>query len=362
MSKLPNNLSTKELEALLAKKNSHNNDLDDFEKEALDGFAVLDNDEDAIALKEKLDTRIHSEVFSKEKKATPLYWLAAAGLLLVIGLSVFFMVNNQALETKKSDLAIASPKIASQEEIPNVINQEQSSAATIELKKSNSTTNLNDDKKPTASLAAREKAADLGLANKQQPITAAAYDMENEVEERKEVMTTPPVQTTSSVLADEMLANKDSDQGQNDGVGNNNDKKLAEGTTAASGAVTKNESKRQKQAAPEIASSVGANEPFKNKESLAIANTNCFYIGGEAALTKEVKQKLAIMKITAPFSARLFITKKAKVEKVEFIDNTAVTADEQKLITAALNSLKDFRIIKWPKNTTLIEYSFVFKP
>lgn len=364
MSKSPNNnLNTKELEALLAKKNSHGEGLDDFEKEALDGFAKLDNDEDAIALKEKLDTRIHSEVFSKEKKSTPLYWLAAAGLVFVIGLSIFFMLNNQALETKKSDLAIAALKKAPQEEIPNVINQGQTSAAPIETKKSNSKTNLEEDEKKLASSRAIEKTSDLVVAAKQQPIkTALAYDAETEAEEQKEVMAAPPFQTAKGVLEYEIPANKDNDEGQNDVASNYDDKKIGGVTKAASGSVDNNESKKQKQAAPEMTSSVSFTQPSKNKENLSTTNANCFYVGGETALNKEVKEKLASKKITTAFSATLFINKKAKVKKVEFANSKAITADEQKIITAALTSLKDFRIVKWPKNTNLIEYSFVFKP
>ena len=364
MSKSPNNnLNTKELEALLAKKNSHGEGLDDFEKEALDGFIMLDNDEDPIALKEKLDARIHTEVFSKEKKSTPLYWLAAAGLAFVIGLSIFFIVNNQALETKKSNLAIASPKKAPQEEIPNVINQEQTSAAPIELKKSNSATHVEDDEKKLTSSRAREKTSDLVVAAKQQPITTAlAYNAETEVEGQKEVMAAPPVQAAKGVLEGEIPANKDNDEGQQDVVSNYDDKKIGSITKEASGSVAKNESKKQKQAAPEMASSVSFAEPSKNKENLPTTNANCFYIGGETTLNKEVKEELASKKITAAFSATLFINKKAKVEKVEFTDSKAITADEQKIITATLTSLKDFRIIKWPKKTNLIEYSFVFKP
>jgi hypothetical protein len=100
----------KDFEDLLKSlKTKKTDDLDDFEREALEGFEALGSEEDAISAKNELDEKIRSELFTEEKRRRPVvYWFAAAGLLLVIGLSVLFVRNNK--EINNSDVAAVEQK------------------------------------------------------------------------------------------------------------------------------------------------------------------------------------------------------------------------------------------------------------
>src|SRR4051812_26571287 len=62
---------------------------DDFEREALEGFSLLGNDEDILAAKKDLDQRMQP-VLAREKKSR-VYWYAAAALLIVCGFSIFIL-------------------------------------------------------------------------------------------------------------------------------------------------------------------------------------------------------------------------------------------------------------------------------
>ncbi|MBP7808054.1 MAG: hypothetical protein KA163_02060 [Bacteroidia bacterium] len=67
--------------------------LDDFEKEALEGFDSLENVELAKNLTDSLNKKIDEKYLNKEggNKKGMMYLSMAAGLVLVVGLSIFFM-------------------------------------------------------------------------------------------------------------------------------------------------------------------------------------------------------------------------------------------------------------------------------
>jgi hypothetical protein len=89
-----NHKYTKNLDELLSKSQSGSEDLDAFEQDALEGFAMLKNTEEAKALKEATDARFKREVMSESKGTLTirLFWSAAAGIALLIGLVVVFKV------------------------------------------------------------------------------------------------------------------------------------------------------------------------------------------------------------------------------------------------------------------------------
>ncbi|MBA2612008.1 MAG: hypothetical protein H0U95_08560 [Bacteroidetes bacterium] len=95
------------LDQLFNKAKADKQSLDDFEKDALAGFDMLGSEKEAANLKASLDTRIKKELFEKEEEKNPkIYWWAAAGLILVVGLSVLFVMNNNDSVNKAHDLAI----------------------------------------------------------------------------------------------------------------------------------------------------------------------------------------------------------------------------------------------------------------
>lgn len=88
------NKHTPNSEELLKRLNSNDSSgLDDFEKEALEGFDSLENVELAKNLTDSLNKKIDEKYLNKEggNKKGLMYLSMAAGLVLVVGLSIFFM-------------------------------------------------------------------------------------------------------------------------------------------------------------------------------------------------------------------------------------------------------------------------------
>lgn len=90
--------------------------LDDFEKEALEGFDSLDNVELAKDLNASLHKKIDERYFQKESggnKRGMTYLSIAAGLVLIVGLSIFFMnimgdKKEMAMEAAPSSEVVAN--------------------------------------------------------------------------------------------------------------------------------------------------------------------------------------------------------------------------------------------------------------
>lgn len=86
------NKHTHNSEDLLKRLNSNDSaGLDDFEKEALEGFASLENPALAQSLNKQLDAKLNEVYFEKKSgKGTFFYLSMAAGLVVVVGLSILF--------------------------------------------------------------------------------------------------------------------------------------------------------------------------------------------------------------------------------------------------------------------------------
>jgi hypothetical protein len=95
-------------------RKSDSDSLDDFEREALEGFNSLESQQEAHDLQKKVEQRVQKELFAGEKKSRPfVYWYAAAGLFLVVGLSVYFILNKSDLDNKKNVAALEESAHAS---------------------------------------------------------------------------------------------------------------------------------------------------------------------------------------------------------------------------------------------------------
>lgn len=108
-----NPLSSEELFQLLGQKsNAETNfdDMDDFEKDALEGFSMHSNPEKARALTEELNIAISKKVTEEKggQKNRVIWFSAAASIVLIIIVSVFFF--NQTKQESNSNLALNESK------------------------------------------------------------------------------------------------------------------------------------------------------------------------------------------------------------------------------------------------------------
>jgi hypothetical protein len=111
------NKHTPDSEELLKRLNSNDsNGLDDFEKEALEGFDSLDNPELAKNLTDSLNKKIDENYFQKEggNKKGLMYLSMAAGLVLIVGLSIYFTNIMGDKKEMAMDQATPSEKIANE--------------------------------------------------------------------------------------------------------------------------------------------------------------------------------------------------------------------------------------------------------
>ncbi len=111
MSKPVDNKHTKNLDELLEHLHKPGDDLDAFEQEALEGFATLENKQEALEMKQRLDERME-EKFSKKRKPLFIYWSAAAGIALIIGLIFLTQTNKDLNSEGLADSSVLSEKQA----------------------------------------------------------------------------------------------------------------------------------------------------------------------------------------------------------------------------------------------------------
>src|ERR1700741_1096245 len=95
--------SKEELLKLIKEGKNAPADMDEFEREALEGLKLLDKPD----VLNDLDAEIDSIVAKEKKKKTIYYFSAAASLVLIIGLVLFFK-NGVAPDITKNEKSIAS--------------------------------------------------------------------------------------------------------------------------------------------------------------------------------------------------------------------------------------------------------------
>jgi hypothetical protein len=172
-------LSTEELFQMLDKKSNAEinfDDLDDFEKDALEGFSMHSTPEKAMVLTEELNVAISKKVADEKggQKNRVIWFSAAASIVLIIIVSVFFF--NQTKQESNSNLALNESKeitsapsvIESQKPIETDIN---SNSVAGESKTTN-TRNAED--------VSVVKDAEMGPGTKQMPLQSVALS-ENQI-------------------------------------------------------------------------------------------------------------------------------------------------------------------------------------
>jgi hypothetical protein len=133
------NKHTPDSDELLKRLNSNDSSgLDDFEKEALEGFDSLDNIEQAKQLTNELNRKIDETYFEKKEggnKKGIMYLSMAAGLVLIVSLSVF-LINYLGVDKKEMAM---SPETKTSEQIANEVAKPNDIAPAEEPKKETET-------------------------------------------------------------------------------------------------------------------------------------------------------------------------------------------------------------------------------
>jgi len=317
----PANENNKPLKELLNKQQAD----DAFEQEALEGFSALGSDE-AMKAKERLDARIYPAVFSDQKSRAG-YWLAAAGLLLVIGLTVYFISNGSGAPSK--DLALSteqrheelSPALPEQKIMPAPAKEEKTARPVAEPK-------------PAAAPAkevATERADKKEINSKLQSAAPAA-----------EPEAAPDVAAVEKEPAPIAMGKKAGQEGAA------MDAVQSPPTAFTSQSMDLAKDKEETNTFKPAISAPQPREAGRKSKSPAAAHANILadsapvYAGGDNALQKDLKEKLAAKQLLHPFEAILYLNSGNRVESVKFENCRDLTAEQQKQITEILKTLDKF--------------------
>ena len=360
MSRQTNNNKDQKLKALLDQQASHQEPEDGFEKEAREGFAMLEGPEAAFDLKADLDEKIGQTLFSRKHAAsTRSYWMAAAGLVLAIGISAYFILASEKNQMQEMAVAesirpnydsIAAPVAAehSYEEKAAVLESAPASRNSNEMAGYSAKTAPAPDQQAAKAAAPAKEAnmpqAEVALA----PKGTAGYDA-----------------LPSNSKDEEELAEKDADKMSEKEIKADDD---AKPLAVATEKKIKESKKRAKQAptytlnatasSPVTISESSASYNWEGKKQMAdsVASQNCYYEGGDAALHKQLTQRLKEKGLDRHFAATLFIAFNARVSKVEFTGAKGISEEEQNEITYVIQSLDQFRFRNKPGKAEVAEY------
>lgn len=419
------------IDQLFNKAKADDQNLDDFEKEAMAGFDMLASKEEANELKAALDKRINEEVFIKKESHNPkIYWFAAAGLALVIGLSVLFIVNDSNSISKSSDLAITETQQTALPDSKNELKEEAAApledvvsekAPAKEISESQKADQkgISDEEKtkgPNSRMVtttAKEQAAS-GVAqagkkqesNKAGEGVGAQYDQTTKLDalaktshsKDKEsdafksvpsaVQQSPKLAESEASAKDEVVLETKNAKGKNDDADSKKNLNQVASNTAYGGVVNREEKiakeKSKKARAKQYDANVAAapesidykpGAPVRTKAAEAEEITkatdekredtnfiNCYYTGGEAAITKDIKEKLVKENLDQKFDVTLFINEKKTVTKVEFINSYALTKKQKEEVTKQLKTLNKFNFFVSPTQKSEFTYKVLYRP
>lgn len=364
MSNRRDDINNRKLKELLDQKGADNPSLDDFEKEALEGFAMLDSLEDAFDQKDKLDARIYQKVFAEEKKSRRgTYWFAAAGLFLVIGFSIYF-IRDSGLDKKE---------VAVQQDVSGISEQEPKAPAELDLK-----VPAPEDKKETFK--------DQGtLHENQDALTVSSKETESPAQPKKAITFSDDVDNNSTsgesvqvgFASQEMSAvavntaakpasapdPKEEEDLSEDLKKQPVEEKAKEERLADKEVIISSEvATKNKKALKKSDRSKGSMSPAAtvNPAGGAFDSTIAFYTGGEEALMKDLKALLEPKNLLFKFDATLFINEKKEVETAIFTEYSALNRSRQKEVLEVLKKLNKFSSGGTAK--TPLQYKLVFRP
>lgn len=315
-------------------------DMDDFEREALEGFALL-KEEEALDLKRKTDLRMANEVLTPSTSTSSTkYWLAAASLFLVLGF-VSYLFFNRSMVSSEKDLAVKSPSPL-QENTMTPPSEEFKDKAPDSPQMSAIPEHLSEQKKSEkvksngpSSMSNKPVESD-GTADLATTETLAKADMEAPSTVKHKV---------AEANQEDVVAEADTKRGMT----------LDEDKEGAS-----TPSKKAKQltqtAAPAAAFATDASPVVTNSAPMA---ETCNYRGGMKGFLAELNAKLGPDKPNKQFQATIFLTESKLIGELIFKGDHRLTAQEQTIVRKAIEAMKDF---EFKKASTAYVFEFTYLP
>lgn len=365
MSKQEDNRHNRNLKKLLDNtRGSTNSPMDDFEKEALEGFAMLSGNEEALDLKKALDKKMYTDVFGEEKKPSSLrYWYAAAGLVIAIGFTVYFVKNT--LTNKEPDLALQSPRTS--ETIDPPLQKQPELSDKNEVQKTTTRQGASDERTENTlpSNSKSESIQNKGSEFKSITKTVETENLSNAAvgTSSMEDLAAPPVSASKQDLErDKKNASAVLDVEQNK---NREGMNLEEISVVSKDEIKKTKASRKKEKAlesKERAESLPSSPAVIASDDVAAKpEFVCAYKSGETGLIKDLRVLLKNKNLLQKFNAIVYVGVSGKVEKAELTRTYKLSASEQKEVILILKSLDQFDMSQ-NAGSYLYPYKIEFRP
>lgn len=175
---------TKDFNELLDRLNKPADDLDAFEQDALEGFSQLENKQEAIDLKQRVDARMEDELFSKKRRPLFIYWSAAAGVALLISLIFIFKNSGEFDKQSLADNTVVAEKNSNELNAPSPIQDAITEGKPTEQNLKNVNRLAQGPAKTQEEL--REDNQQMGMGGKSDETSFSSADLESESGKSKE--------------------------------------------------------------------------------------------------------------------------------------------------------------------------------
>lgn len=369
-------LSAEELFKLLEKKPNNSTDFEDmdgFEKEALEGFAAYSTPQTARTLTNELNQAISKKASDSEGKGSQknkiIWFSAAASIVLIIIVSIFFF--NQTKQNSENNIALNESK-EDEKTLPQL-----EPAKPLEIVSDNTVLNEIDKaprQKKSQEIVATKNAESESAAGlvMQAPITLAenkpAFGSEkvakdeskNRAESDKDDLQKPSVILTDKIdvkkkekgnIEQEQLANGYAAT-QNITTTTATNEEVDKLTSKSDGDSDSRNTKKLEKASKEksasdksVANSVGfaKTTPAPSSGSTSRALNNAYYPGSELAIREFVlnylKEKQSLVSIAGTYKITGIVSDNGKLKVISIIQTTKVNCNCENTLTEALNTM-----------------------
>jgi hypothetical protein len=372
--------------------------LDDFENEAMEGFDSLENPELAKQLHQSLNRDIEEKYFKKEKNNTFWYLSIAAGLILIIGLSILF---SNFMDQEKEKLAMTDEKkeeteIKKEAETLELAAPAEEAATTAKGESKPAEKSFREPPKTSVSGLSDEK--DNGVRarsvlpvakNNQQPADQFALNDETVKDMETSVSAGPPVKTAAPAVAEEQIALQQEVSSKTTEVADKNSKRdEAPGKPYSGGELSKKEAekisvpkeenkkgkakeadKKNREDAPESVAKIQSENanaiPVQGNVSVADDNgyyqtrfSNSNYTKAREYIKSELAKNESLKQQVQSFKVKLTVDSQGKVVKVKFISSLKDCKNCEEALERILLDMPKWDPQTGKKTTETIEFAY----
>jgi hypothetical protein len=325
MSKEENNDANQELRELLQRRST--GQPDDFEKEALEGYAMLDSEDDALKLKTELDHRMARSLGeSQNSRPRTLYWIAAACVLFITSYSFYYILTNNAPE---SELAVREPNREPRFE-PAPEKSMPAEVPPAETPKHPADAQYSAPRMEKKSEPSARSGEPSGSAT-----TASNKASEEELNEDRKMAATMPVAANSGAGVTFANENQATD---------NKEMAAQPSRQMTSGKITAQKYKGAQQAPSAVAAPAAADKNIP---------AGVTYLGGQDSLNADLAKMLEKAGLNRQFNAVIHFTRLHAISQVEITDPFGLDQKQQDQVKKILGDLRKFNYPREAADETL---------